>query len=833
MSNLNRTEAASRSALLNVRGYLVDLDLTTGDELFRSRTTISFDAVAGAETFLDLYSESLHSVQLNGAPADYTVLEGGRLQLRGLAVENELVIEADLRYSHECEGLHRYVDPADGKVYVYAFVYIDNAPRVFACFDQPDLKARFTFTVKTPEDWQVLGNSEPAELAAGRWQVGPTPPQATYLTTLLAGPYESRYTDHNGVRLGFHCRASLAEFFDVDVAEMFEVTGQCLDAYAQMFGVQYPFGKLDHVFVPEFSLLSLDHPGCVLLRELYLYRTPGTASERETRAVVLAHGISLMWLAGLVTNAWWDDLWLGQAFADYMAHRVTSEATRFPGPPTTFAARRKAQAYVPDQRVSTTHPISLDGPDVQTVLLEMDRISYFKGHSVIRQLAATIGTEALRDGLRIYFARHSYGTATYQDFFAALGEATGSDLSDWAHRWFGEPNVNTLYPEIAVNDGVISAAAVVQTAPDSHPVLRQHTIDIGLYGTQDSTVRVQLDGERTELPQLIGRPAPEFLLLNDGDLTYAKIRFDAGSLAALPATLPRLSPLNRAMIWCQLLLAVQDGVLAAERHLDLVTQLVATETELSIIAEVLEQARYDVADRFLAPELREQWLARVAGALRERLTGTAADDERLTALFRNLIDFSADVAELRGLLDGVGVPEGIVLDTDTAWRVRYRLAVLGAVDEAEIAAANADDSSAQGDQFAAKARAARPDPAAKQAAWESIMRDTNLSSYQIWSLAEGFWQPEQLELTAPYAQRFFEEMPAAAKLRGDLVLDVLVRFLYPRLAAEPAMAEAADRLVARSDIALPLRRRVEDFTDDLRRVIKARAGVTAELVPIG
>lgn len=822
MPSLTRAEAAERGAVLTVGSYLVDLDLTTGADTFRSSTTISFDARPGGRVFLDVQPETLHSVLLNDTPVDVTTLREGRLPLTGLAAQNRLVVIADMRYSKECEGLHRYVDPADDQVYLYAFVYIDNAPRVFACFDQPDLKAPYTFTLTAPQNWQVLGNSEARQTEPGRWELGPTPPQATYLTTLVAGPYESVYRDHDGIRLGFSCRASLAEFLSVDLDEMFEVTGQCLDEYERLFGVRYPFGKLDHVFVPEFSLLSLDHPACVLLRELYLFRTPGTASERETRAVVLAHGISLQWMAALVTNAWWDDLWLGQAFADYMAHRVPSEVTRFPGPPTTFAARRKGQAYVADQRGST-HPIILDGPDVQTVLLEMDRISYFKGHSAIRQLAARVGTEALRAGLRTYFDRHAFGTATYGDFLAALSDATGEDMTGWFDRWFKESNVNTLHPEIEVSGGVICAAAIVQTAPDSHPVLRPHTLNVGLYGGGPSTaIKVDIDGARTELPALVGQPAPEFVLLNDGDLTYAKVRFDETSLAALPRVLPTLSPLNRAMVWCQLLLAVQDAVFPAADHLELVTQMVAVESELSIITEVLEQARFDVADRFLAPAGRPHWMDRIADSIRQRLARTEAGDERQMTLFRNLIDFSSDVAELRGFLDGVAVPAGIVLDPDTCWRIEYRLAVLGELDETQIQAAFERDPSTAGEVFVAKARAARPDPAAKSAAWQAMTSDTTLSSYQIWALAEGFWQPEQLELTEAYVQRFFAEMPETAKLRGDLVLDVLIRFLYPRYAATADTIEFATHLMERGDISLPLRRRVADFTDDLTRVISAR-----------
>ncbi|MFL6136663.1 MAG: aminopeptidase N [Frankiaceae bacterium] len=826
MRSLTRAEAAERSDLLEVGSYHVDLDLTTGAETFACTTTIRFAARRpGASTFLDVRPATLRSVILNGRKVDASALDDGRLPLSGLAAENELVVSADMSYSRECEGMHRYVDPADGRVYCYAFVFIDNAPRVFACFDQPDLKAPYTFSVTVPEDWQVLGNSAAEQVAPGRWALAESHPQSTYLTTIVAGPYASFHAEHEGVRLGLHCRASQEQALKADLDEVLEITAQCMDEYERLFGVRYPFGKFDQVFVPEFSVLSLDHPGCVLLRELYLFRSNVPASERETRAVVIAHGLSLMWMAGLVTNRWWNDMWLGQAFADYMAHRVTSEVTRFPGPLTTFSARRKGQAYVADQRPST-HPVALEGPDVQTVLLELDRISYFKGSSALRQLATAVGTDALRRCLQIYFARHAYGTATVADFLAALSEATGTDMTGWADAWFGTCDVNALHPRIEVADGRITAAAILQTAPGSHPVLRPHALDVGLYGELyregHETVRVRIEGERTELPELVGRPAPRLVLLNQDDLTYAKVRFDERSLAALPELLPQLSSLNRGMVWCALLLAVADGAFAARDHLALVTQMVAVESELSILAEVLEQARGDVADRFLAPQERQEAMAQVAEALRRRLSGIEAGDERQITLFRGLVDFSADVGELCGWLDGAGLPAGLALDADLGWRIRSRLAALGALTEAEIDDALLADPSPQGEQSAAKCRAARPDPAAKASAWKAITADTGLSNYGLWALAEGFWQPEQLELTAPYVERFFAEMPEAATLRGDYVLDVLVRFLYPRYAGTPETLRHAEKMLARDDVPLPLRRRVIDFTDDLRRVVAAR-----------
>ncbi|WP_412543296.1 aminopeptidase N [Longispora sp. K20-0274] len=814
MPSLTRTEAVERAALLTVRQYHIDLDLTRGAEAFGSTTRVLFSAgTPGASTFVEVQPRTLHSATLNGRDLDVASLVDGRLALPDLAADNELVVVADMAYSHEGQGLHRYVDPADGNVYLYAQSAVDQAPRILACFDQPDLKATYTFTVTAPDDWRVLGTG-PATLAEGRWHLAETAPLSTYLVALVAGPYHSVYREHDGVPLGLHCKASLAAHLDAD--ELFEITGQCLDEFHRLFGVRYPFGKYDQVFVPEFNVLAMENPGLVSIRDSYVFRSEPSSLDREDRAVVIAHEMSHMWFGNLVTMAWWDDLWLNEAFADSMGHRVAAEVTRYKGALTTFAAARKGEGYAADQRPST-HPVSADVPDTQAGLLNFDRISYYKGSSVVRQLTAVIGEEAVRAGLRTYFSRHAFANTSYNDFLAALGEAAGTDLSGWAAVWLREAQVNTLTPEITVADGRIVAAAVRQTAPASHPVLRPHTLDIGLYGPATEVVRIAVDGERTELPELVGRPAPEFVLLNDGDLTYAKIRFDPASLAALPTVLPTLSGPNRATVWGALLLMAQDGALPATGYLDLAVGALEVEPEFTIVNEILTRARTEIIDRYLDPADRDAALLRLADACRKLLAGLASGDDRLVTTHRALVECSTDVAELRGWL--AGSP-----DEELGWRIRYRLAILGDLTPEELAGAFAADPGAQVHE--ARCRAAFPTAEAKRAAWDAITGDGELSNYAVWALAEGFWQPEQLDLTEPYVERFFTELPAAATLRGDQVLDILIKHLYPRYAARPATVALAEALLARDDVPAPLRRKVVDLTDDLRRAVAAREGVS-------
>ena len=816
MASLTQAEATARAATITVAAYRVDLDLTTGDETFRSVTTIEFTACPGGATFLDLKPEAVRSIVLNGRPLDL-VLADGRLPLTGLAETNTLVVDADMAYSNQCEGLHRFVDPADGAVYVYAFAYIDNAPRVFACFDQPDLKAPYTFTLTTGPGLRVLGNADATEVAPGRWELGPTSPQPPYLTTVLVGPYAEFHRDHHGVRLGLHCRASRAADLAGDVDEIFEITGQCLDFYQDLFGVAYPYPKLDQAFVPEFAVLSLDHPACILIRELYLFGSAVPASERETRAVVVAHGLSLMWMAGLVTNRWWNDLWFGEAFADYIGHRATGEVTRFPGPLTTFAVRRKAEAYVADQRPST-HPVALSSQDVQSALLDLDRISYFKGSSVLRQLATTVGPSSLRLGLRTYFERHAYGNGSFAEFVGTLSEAIGTDMTGWVDAWFRQPGMTTLRPEITIVDGRITAAVLHQEGG----VPRPHTLHIGLYSALGhETVEVRVSGVKCSLPELIGRAAPEFILVNEDDLTYAKVWLDDRSRAALPEWLPRLSPLNRAMVWCGLLMAVRDGALPADSYVDLAVRMLGEEPDLSILVEVLEHLRDEVVGRYVPPSSRRASTDRLAGALRQRLATMPAGDERQVALARGLVEFSSDAAELRSWLSG-RAPDGLTVDEDLGWRIRYRLSVLGSFTAAEIEAALAAAPSAHAEQMAAKAGAAIPDPSLKAATWTTVMTGAEMSNYLRWALAEGFWQPDQVELTRPYEERFFAEIGDVARTQGDIALGQLVRFFYPRFAAGSETLRHSEKLMSSSDVSVALRRKVADAMDDLRRVVAVR-----------
>ncbi|MGK5519856.1 aminopeptidase N [Micromonospora sp. URMC 107] len=835
MPSLTRVEASARGAAITVESYQVDLDLSGDGERFRSDVTIRFRATPGAETFVEVQPAKLLAVRLNDRDVDPSTLDDNRLPLTGLAEENTLTVAAEMAYSNTGEGMHRFVDPADGETYLYAMSFLDNAQRLFAAFDQPDLKAPVTVSVTAPPHWVVAANGQLAATPRpGRWEFAPTAPLATYFVSLIAGPWHVRRAEHDGIPLGVYCRRSLAEHLDADAEEILTVTRRCLDRFHQLFAERYPFGKYDQAFVPEFNAGAMENPGLVTFRDDYVFRSAVTDTEREQRATTIAHEMAHMWFGDLVTMRWWDDLWLNESFAEYLGTRVTAEATRFEAAWTTFALRRKAWGYAADQRPST-HPVAPEEvADAAEGLLNFDGISYAKGASVLRQLVAWLGDDAFLAGLNAHFAKHRFGNATLADLLGSLAAASGRDLSGWAERWLRSAQVNTLRAEVTVDaDGRYTEVAIGQTAPASHPVLRPHRIGVGRYAADGTVVRTEVDldpdadGGRTVLAGLAGEPAARLLLPNDGDLTFAKIRLDPASADAVPLVLPGLAdPLARALLWGEALDAAIDGERPVAGLVALIAAALPAETEVIIAEDVLALSR-SLVDRYLDPLAREAALAQVAAACRTLLDGAPAGGSLQLAAARGWLAASTDADRLAGWLAGRDVPPGLAVDAELRWSLLLRLVVLGAAGEAEIAAEAAADPSAAGAERAARCRAALPDPAAKRAAWEIVVSNTELSNRLVEATAEGFWQPEQAELTAGYVERYFADMPAAARSRTPWVADQIAKSAFPRYAVAQPTREAAAALLARDDVTPGLRRVVTDADDDLRRALVARTAVAA------
>ncbi|MBX6355535.1 MAG: aminopeptidase N [Micromonosporaceae bacterium] len=843
MPSLTRAEAAARAELLRVSAYHVDLDLSAARDSahFGSTTTVRFSCTRpGSSTFAELRATSIVAARLNGAPLPAEAYADGRLQLTDLRADNELVVHAEMPYSNTGEGLHKFTDPEDGEVYLYAKAGQTFAPDIFACFDQPDLKATIRLAVTAPAtaegdpsraQWTVLANGAGTQVAPGRWEFADTPVISTYLMTVVAGPYHGRHIVHDGVPLGVYCRRSLAAQLDKDSEELFRITVACLDRYHELFQIRYPFGKYDQVFVPEFPAGAEENPGCVTVREELLFRSAATAVEREFRAMVIAHEMAHMWFGNLVTLRWWDDIWLNESFAEYMGWRVTAEVTEFTGAWTNFAIIRKGWGYTADQ-LPSTHPVAPEHVETtELARLNFDGISYAKGASVLRQLVAWVGDDAFLRGVRAFFQAHAYGNATLADLLAAISEASGRDLTGWAEAWLRRPQVNTLRPEVTIGpDGRYREVTVVQTAPPTYPTLRPHRIGIGVYDVElRHRVEVALDpvvdGGRTPVPELTGVEAGRLLLLNDGDLTYAKIRFDPASRAELAALLPSMvDPLARALVWSAAMDATRDAELPAVEFMALAMAGLPVETAEAVFDGTLRFAREVVAKKYLRPALRPAAMTELAAACQRALRAASPGSSRQLAAARGLSQCAGleEVELLAAWLAGRQLPPELTLDADLRWTVLYRLVVIGAAGEAEIAAELDRDPSALGAEHAARCRAAVPSAEAKARAWDTILHDDQSSARLVTAAAEGFWQPEQEQLTEEYVPRYFAEMPAMAARRPSGTARLVARFAFPQYAVSAQTVAAAEAMLAREDISPTLRRVVLDETDELRRALAAR-----------
>ncbi|MEU3569922.1 aminopeptidase N [Kitasatospora sp. NPDC036755] len=843
-SVLTRTEAAERHRLLDVRTVHLDLDLTRGPEVFGSTTVIRFGcATPGAGTFVDVKPARLHRVVLNGRELDVAALEAGRFPLTGLAADNELTVEADMAYSHTGEGMHRFTDPADGEDYVYTQSFLDDGPRVFASFDQPDLKARFTVSVTAPRPWTVVGNGLSRQVEPGRWEFATTPVISSYLVSVVAGPLHSVRAEHDGIPLGLHCRRSLAAHLDADADELLEITRQGFDHYHRVFRHRYPFDSYDQCFVPEFNAGAMENPGCVTLRDEYVFRSAVDDTKREERALVVVHEMAHMWFGDLVTMKWWDDLWLNESFAEYMAYRVTAASTRFTSAWTGFAANRKPWGYDADQRPST-HPVAPGTvDDTAQALQNFDGISYAKGAAALRQLVAWLGEDAFLAGVNDHFDEHAFGNATLDDLLRALAAASGRDVHAWAERWLRTTGVDTL----RLTDGRIE-----HTAADGGPT-RPHQLTVAHYrrtpeGALELAERAPLalaadtdadtgtdtgTGTGTDAAEAPGttlaRPAATALtLLNDTDLGYVKIRLDAASWDTARTSLGAVPEEEaRAVLWSAARDQVRDGELAPDAYLRLVADHLPGETSVHLVDAVLAFARDFVVDCAVPPADHPAALARLGEVCRALLRRTEGEPDRTglrLVAARGVIGTALgeqQAAELRDWLAAGTVPGGPALDPDLRWQLLLRLCVLGAAGEPEIAAELAADPSSTSEQGAARCRAALPDPAAKEAAWQALFHG-ELSNYLAIATARGLWQPEQADLLDELTARYFKELGPAAARRGPALARVLATAGFPAFAATERTVRAAEACLADPDLTAATRRGLVDQLDTLRRAVRAR-----------
>ncbi len=842
--NLTQVEATERARLLEVTGYDISLDLSTAVQAadgrtFRSVTEVRFRcAEPGAATFIEAAAESVRSATLNGTPLDLSGWSAEKgLPLPGLAAENTLVVDADFAYSNSGQGLHRTVDPVDGETYLYSQFETADAQKVFACFDQPDLKSVYTWHATVPEHWRVVSNmpvarEEPAGEGLKAVHFAQSARMSTYITALCAGPYHEVRDSHDGIDLGVYCRASMAQHLDAD--DLFLITKQGFDFFHEQFGVRYPLPKYDQLWVPDFNAGAMENFGCVTHAEShYIFRSQVTDFEYEQRANTILHELAHMWFGDLVTMRWWNDLWLNESFAEWASHWCNANATRFSDAWTTFLSIRKNWGYRQDQ-LSSTHPVYCEMPDLEAVEVNFDGITYAKGASVLKQLVAYVGEEPFLAGLRAYFGKHAWGNATFDDLLSELEAASGRELRKFAAQWLETAQVNTLRPEVTIGaDGTYERVVVRQEAPSGHPTLRTHRIGVGLYDLTDGRLvrrdRIEVDvtGESTELTDLAGVRAADVLLLNDDDLTYAKLRLDERSMATVVQHIAGFeSSLSRALCWMAAWDMVRDAELSARDYLALVLAGLPAETDINLVTATLRQSVVTTLNLYADPAWAPSGWAELARAAKATLATAEPGSGLQLAWARAYVQASRsaeDLAAVRGWLNGVDVPAGLAIDTELRWVILQSLVSKGVGGPAEIEAELAGDRTASGEREAAYAHALVPTPENKAAVWAQLTGPDALPNWRNRALLQGFAPAVQAELVAPYRERYFEVVDQVWAQRDSEPAQEFVQLAYPtQQVSEDTVAATDAWLAAAGDKPASLRRLVAEGRDAVVRALKAR-----------
>lgn len=896
-SNLTKLEAQERkSVVLSPITYDVHLDIASNPEVFASSTRIEFNAVPGTSTFLDLTARSVECVVLNGQELDLSdVYEDNRIALHNLQEHNVVRVVAFCEYSHTGEGLHRSVDPADGNVYLYTQFEVPDARRVYAVFDQPDLKAVFTFSVNAPSSWIVTSNMPVASRkrtkqtigrgvlsdgvagsgdsvagsgadiagaadvsAAGEdlaqahatgaataegvdvWTFEPTPIMSSYLTAICAGPYADWHTEYNNedgrvVPMAVYCRQALKDAFAKDVDYLFDIVKKGFAFYAKTWGVPYPYAKYDQIYVPEYNAGAMENIGMVTIRDQYIFSSKVSDALAERRVVTVLHELAHMWFGDYVTMKWWNDLWLNESFAEFTSTLATAEATDWTEAWATFTSGEKSWALAQDQLLST-HPIVAPINDLHDTYVNFDGITYAKGASVLKQMVAYVGREAFFEGIGQYLNKHAYSNATLDDLLQELSATSGRDMSQWSKLWLEQANINTLTAHVDVDDdGVITACSIEQTAPESHPVVRPHRLAIGFYNdngegrvVRTDRFEVDIDGEATQIPQLVGKPMPAMVLINDDDLTYAKLRFDERSLAFAVANLDRFEDaLARAIIWLSLWDMTRDGELPAQTFIETALKALRTEKQSTTMRYALRQIQ-TVAQYYVDPAERHATLEHVAHELwtlsHELEPGSDSQFQFVTAyLSYGQPGDEEFVSHVRGLLEGDVVLDDLEIDNNMRWSLIQALAHTNELDEAQIDEYLAQNDTTENREFAYGAKAARSTLEAKDWAFEQAIRNTSLTNSQMQYVGFGFQKAHE-ELATRYAQRYFDEVLWIWKNRSFHMAQSLLELLFP-LSADPELLSSLGHqwLDDHADADNALQRILIEIIETADRILKVRA----------
>jgi len=837
--NLSRAEAKDRADHLYVNSYVVTLDVTKGEETFYSKSEVSFTCnKPGYSTFIDAVGRSVISATLNGAPVDTSNFDGESIFITNLAAENLLVIEIEAEYSKSGEGLQRSVDPSDGEIYLYSQGETAHIRNMFPCFDQPSLKATFSLTVTTPGHWEAVSNNPvESKVAKGdlvEWKFSTTPRITTYLDCLVAGPYSHVHDVYKGqkeIPLGIYCRKSMMQYLDPE--DIFLITKQGFEYFEKTFGLAYPFEKYDQIAVVDFNFGAMENAGAVTFREdVLVFRSHMPEKAYLSRANTILHEMAHMWFGDMVTMSWWDDLWLNESFAEWSSYLALSEATRFKGAWSEFNSARKNWAYRQDQ-LSSTHPIIADMVDMEAVNANFDGITYAKGASVLHQLVAHVGRPQFIAALQKYFAKHAWGNTTLDDLLVELEAASGRKLTPWVNTWLQTAGVNTLRPVLEIDGGVYKSITISQETP-LIPVgskeLRPHRLAVGLYDISGDLLKlrksVELDvvGASTFVAELAGEKVADLLLINDRDLSYAKLRFDDRSIATLKTHLGKFDDaLARSLCWAAIWDMHRDAEISSADFIEIALNGLAGETDDAIVNIVLTQLGTSV-EAYTKEANRNAYREKLADGL-WALTNSCAPASDLQLLISRAFAVNAhteaQTANIRALLNGSA--PGLKVDADLRWYFLIALTERGATTKAELDAELAKDNTTTGNLAYETCLAAMPNNEAKAYAFNKVLNEEVATSVRT-ALVAGFQRPIQGTLLEPFVNLYFDNLISVWESKSYEPAAKYVTGFYPSWVIKQSTVDLTNAWLdgAGKDSPAVLRKLVKESQDGLIRALKVQ-----------
>jgi len=811
--------ASFRSALLVDVEYDLDLNLDEGPEVFSGVATLRFRMSGpGAALTVDFSDGVVDAVNVNGkaVEVDYN---GSFLTLPSTALAegtNEVRIAYRHRYSRSGQGLHRFVDPQDSRVYLHSHFEPYDANRLFPCFDQPDLKAFYRLTVTAPASWRVVSaaaaeRTEPTG-DASRWTFPRIGPISTYIFPLHAGDYRVWESDADGIPLRLFARQSLAEH--VVPEHWFRLTQQGFAFFQDWFDMPYPYGKYDQLIVPEFNIGGMENVAAITYSENFVKRGGYTRDDRERMANVLLHEMSHMWFGDLVTPAWWDGLWLKEAFATYMAYLAQAEATEFNDAWHMFYAASKQRAYDADQLV-TTHPIQVPVGDTHYAFSNFDRITYQKGASVLTQLSHYVGGDAFRGGVRDYLKRHAGGVTRLDDFISALEDASDRDLTHWVREWLDRAGLNSLEVKFTCNGDTIGPLTLEQRAPQDHPVLRTHRLQLGLYRIGDdgefqaTIMPVLARGERTTVEAATGTACPTLVYPNHGDWGFVRVDLDPATLDSLETALPKVpDPLLKSMFLQSYWDMARDARLGLYEYVDLALAMAAEESSerilLQLTASLREAMRYLRSLPGDTDPDRHETARRIETFAAEFMIASprGSDRQKLWIDTFFAVAFSDDGAQgVRQMLvspESAGLPP---LDRDRRWRAVIALSGLGAPDADEFRQRElASDPSDNGRRLSIAAEAAWPGEENKRR-WLDRVRDTgaDLSLARRRAIMAALFPLDQYAVAASLAPDILASLPRVGADHEDAFL-LSYGELIPKLCRPESVQQLAEAIERYQDL---------------------------------